>query len=93
VLKAGQVQAMGQNEHEATGEENEDEPTGKKNEDEASTSGENQWFHIGVFSWLNHHQGTDKTRWELGTGQKVLVFLPNRRSRLIDNENGRHRIS
>ena len=41
VLEAGQVQAMGQNEDEATGWENEDEAMGGENEDEATTGGEN----------------------------------------------------
>ena len=41
VLEAGQVQAMGQNEDEATAGENEDEATVGENEDEATTGGEN----------------------------------------------------
>ena len=49
VLKAGQVQATGQNKDEATGGENEDEATDKENEDEATIGGENQWIRIGVF--------------------------------------------
>ena len=41
VLKGGQLQAMGQNEDEATSGENEDEATGGENEDEATMGGEN----------------------------------------------------
>ena len=41
MLEAGQVQAIGQNEDEATGGENEDEATGEENEDEAIMGGEN----------------------------------------------------
>jgi len=55
--------------------------------------GRTNGFVLRFFSWLNHRQGADRARGELGTDRALLGLLPNGRSRLIGSENGRHRIS
>ena len=84
MVEAGQVQATGQNEDDATGGENEE-----KQQRVGRTNG----FVLGFFSWSNRRQGADKAQGELGMGRVLLGLLPNGRSRLIGSENGRHMIS